>query len=469
MNDNRCPMTEDQTTRSSSRLSALPFPLSQVTPMPAPLPTFRRQQAATIATIYVAYATSMILRMIPTVAGTSITGDESLGIGLAQLTTIWSAGTYGAMVGKFICGWAADKFGGHKTFAIALFVSSAFVGLFATSSNLLMLQVTFFIALMAQSAGWPSMTRIIVNWVAPSEYGRVWGIVSTSSRVGTLTATALLGSLLAWISWRRMLGIATGMGVCAAIFYSLFLKERPDDPSAVLCSPATNTTKPGEQQNITLAHPFDGLTLSKVIPHFARSLRFWLICISLIGLTILWDFLILVPIYLRDTFHLTAAQASRAASAFPLGSLISVLAGGFLFDKLNRRTTAWVMAGLLTIAAGCLLTFPLLAEMKLSEPAMSIAPMALLFLFGVCVSPCYYIPCSVFSIDFGGPRSGFLVSLLDAVAFAVNGAFGHYSGRMIESAGWNNFITLLATICAASAVATFLFMHRHARKSQPAA
>ena len=77
------------------------------------------------------------------------------------------------MLGKFICGWAADRFGGKRTFAVALFVASAFVGLFAMSSTLLMFQVMFFVTLMAQAAGWPSMTKIIVNWVPVNQYGRV--------------------------------------------------------------------------------------------------------------------------------------------------------------------------------------------------------------------------------------------------------------------------------------------------------
>lgn len=426
--------------------------------------SFRRQQAATIATIYVAYATSMILRMIPTVAGTSIKGDASLGIGIDQWTTVLSAGTCGAMIGKFICGWAADKFGGHRTFAVALFVASAFVGLFAMSSTLRMFQLTFFITLMAQSAGWPSMTRNIVNWVAPSEYGRAWGILSTSSRVGTLTATFVLGSVLAWMSWRGMMGIAAGLGLAAAVFYSVCMTERPMDEEASTLQPLKNPFGNESHEPSKPAHPFDGLTLQQFLPHVVRSLRFWLICGSLMGLTILWDFLLLVPMYLQDTLHLTEAQASRAASAFPLGSLISVLTGGFVFDKLKRRTTAWVMAGLLSIAAGCLLCFPMLAELKLTGTAAAVAPLGLLFLFGVCVSPCYYIPCSVFSIDFGGPRSGFLVSLLDAVGFAATAIFYYFGGSLIKTAGWNTFISLLATICAASAVATFLFMHRHARK-----
>ena len=36
------------------------------------LSNYRRQQVTTIGTMYIGYAMSMVLRMIPTVAGTSI-------------------------------------------------------------------------------------------------------------------------------------------------------------------------------------------------------------------------------------------------------------------------------------------------------------------------------------------------------------------------------------------------------------
>jgi sugar phosphate permease len=266
------------------------------------------------------------------------------------------------MTGKFLCGWAADKFGGKRTFAVGLFVASVFVGLFAMSSSVAMFQLAFFFTLMAQAAGWPSMTKIITNWIPPKKYGEVWGILSTSSRVGTLTATFVLGSLLSWISWRGMLWIASGTGFLVMIWYALTMNERPasdvdlNDPHSGTDSagPADMAAKP--------AHPLDGLTLPQALPLIFGNVRFLLISGSMMGLTILWDFLLMAPMYLQDTLQLDNAQASRAASAFPLGSLISVLIGGFVFDRLNRRKMAWVLAGMLAAATACLLTFALLPQ-----------------------------------------------------------------------------------------------------------
>ncbi|MFN0052789.1 MAG: MFS transporter [Planctomycetales bacterium] len=419
-----------------------------------------RHQAATIAAMYLGYGMFMVLRMIPTVAGAAIVNDPSLGIDLEVWGEILSIGTCGAVAGKFICGYAADRLGGKRTFTLGLLGASVFVGLFGIASSEWMLQVTFFMALLAKSAGWPSMARIIVNWFQPRQYGRVWGILSTSSRVGTMAATFVLGSLLAWLSWRGMVWIAAGLGLLTAIAFGLLLKERP----GTLPATATDPGSP-ETPEPTVAHPFDGLPLKQALPRILGSLQFCLIAASLMGLGILWDFLLIVPMYLQDSLELSVASASRAASAFPLGSLISVLVGGYVFDKLSRFATAWVMGLLLAIATGCLAAFYLMPRWELSHEALLWLSLGLLFVFGLCVSPCYYIPMSVFSIEFGGPHAGFLIALLDALSFIATAVF-YFFGGALAKASWSQFLMVLGAISVWSLVTTWLFLLGESRRQR---
>jgi sugar phosphate permease len=421
-------------------------------------PQLLRQQVVVIAAMYVGYAIFMVLRMIPTVAGTAILEDQSLGIDLRIWGKILAVGTCGAVLGKFICGYAADKFGGKLTFTVGLLVASIFVASFGMVSDVRLFEAAFFIALMAKSAGWPSMARIIINWFRPDQYGRVWGILSTSSRLGTMAATFALGSLLAWMSWREMLWIAAGMGITGAIAFALLLKERP----TALATPETDEgSEPVTRK--AKPHPFDGTTVPEFGVRLVGSLQFWLIAASLMGLGILWDFLLMVPLFLQNILHLSAADASRAASAFPFGSLISVLIGGYVFDKLSRRTTAWVMGSLLTVATGCLVMFLKMPELGLSGDWPLWLSLALLFVFGLCVSPCYYIPMSVFSIEFGGPHSGFLIALLDAVSFVATAIFYYFGGGIAEKS-WSLFLTVLVAICIWSAVTMLMFLLGEARR-----
>ncbi len=411
-----------------------------------------RQQVIVVAAMYVGYAMFMVLRMIPTVAGTAIVNDHSMGIDLAVWGTILAIGDVGAVVGKFICGYAADKFGGKLTFTVGLLVASIFVGVFGFASDVRLFQAAFFVALMAKSAGWPSMARIIINWFRSDEYGRVWGILSTSSRVGTMAAMFGLGSLLAWISWRYVLWISAGLGILAAIAFVLLLKERPGASSTAA---ADGGAEPGPAP--AKPHPFDGTTLAEFIPRLAGSVQFWLIAASLMGLGILWDFLLMVPLFLQTTLQLSDADASRAASAFPFGSLISVLIGGYVFDKLNRRYTAWVMGVLLTIATCCLVAFLMMPGFGMAGVTALWLSLGLLFMFGLCVSPCYYIPMSVFSIEFGGPHSGFLIALLDAISFVATAVFYYYGGGIAKQS-WSLFLIVLVAISLWSVVMTFFFL-----------
>jgi OPA family sugar phosphate sensor protein UhpC-like MFS transporter len=413
-----------------------------------------------VATMYLGYAMFMVLRMIPTVAGGAMREDSELGIDLAVWGRILAMGTVGGVVGKFVGGYAADRFGGKITFTISLLVASIFVGLFALSSAVWAFQFTFFVALLAKSAGWPSMAKIILNWFRPSEYGRVWGVLSTSSRIGTLVATFLLGGLLAYLSWRLMLTLAAGAGVVTVVIFAFFLKERPAGKAATLGEDIADAI-PKE----TSPHPLDGTTLPQAVTVFLKSRQFWLITASLMGLTILWDFLLFVPMYLEDTLNLSVADASKAASAFPFGSLISVVVGGYFFDRLSRRSMAWVMGSLLALTAGCIAVFFMMPQFDLTQEALTSLSLGLLFLFGFCVSPCYYIPMSVFSIEFGGPHSGFLIALLDALAFASNAVFYYYAGEIAQE-GWNIFLLVLMAVAIWSLLTTFLFLAGEARRSK---
>ena len=412
---------------------------------------------ATIASMYVGYATFMVLRMIPTVTGASMRDDPTLDIDLSDLGLIFAMGTAGAVVGKFIGGLAADWFGGKWTFTVGLLLTSVFIGLFGLSNGLEMFQAMFFLALLAKSFGWPAMAKIITNWFSPQQYGTVWGVLATSSRVGTLVATMALGALLAVMPWRSLLGVAAGGGILAVVYFAFTLREHPVSGSLARHN--------DDRDAPPAPHPLDDLSLPAALWVFFTSRQFWLITGSLMGLTILWDFLLFVPLYLVDTLSLTVAQASMAASAFPLGSLVSVLAGGYVFDRLNRKQAARVFGLLLTVATGCLGTFLVMPHMGLAPASLTGLSVFLLFLFGVCVAPCYYIPMSVFAIEFGGPHSGFLIALLDAIAFGVNALFQLFAGRIAEIS-WQLFLAVLMAVSVASLAMMFWFLWGEAGRRQ---
>ena len=95
---------------------------------------------------------------------------------------------------------------------------------------------------------------------------------------------------------------------------------------------------------------------------------------------------------------------------------------------------------------------------------------ALILLFGVLTSPAYYIPMSIFSIEFGGPHSATLVCLIDMGGFAASASFGFLGGRLAAGAGgWTGFMTLLIVIGIVGTISTWLFMNGEYKASRAAA
>lgn len=424
---------------------------SATEPHPGPPfgPHSRRDQIATVVAMYVGYATFMMLRMAPTVASAAIYEDKSLGVDVAVWGRIVAAGIWGSVLGKLICGYAADRFGGRRTFAWGLLATSLCIGLFGVARTEWQFQAAFFLALAARAAGWPAMARLIGNWFTPAHYGRVWGVVSTSSRVGTLTATLGLGSLLVLVTWREMLWLSAALGLVATVALVMTLRERPGAPNGASID-ASGSAR-------------DETPLAESLSFIFSSPRFWLMAVSQMGLAILWDFLLMVPLYLKQTLGLSAAEASRAASAIPFGSLISVLAGGYLFDKLSRRATAAVMGLLLTIASVCVFLFLRMPTSGLSVDVVGMLSLWLLFTFGLCVSPCYYIPMSVFSMEFDSPRSGLVISLLDALSFVATATFYYYGGSLAKQS-WSLFLSVLLAVSIWSAISLVVFLLNEARR-----
>jgi sugar phosphate permease len=417
------------------------------------------RQIFTVFCMYVGYACFMVLKTATSTASVSIV-NEGL-FDLKQWGQIVAVGTFGGILGKFLTGWMADRLGGKVTFALGLLITSVALVLFALGSSVWLFGLALFVIYLAKAAGWPAMAKLIGNWFRPNQYGQVWGILSTSSRVGTIVATLCLGAILTWFAWRWMLVLTAGAGILVVLLCVFGLKERP--PAGP--PPEEPRASGDEPEPDKIPHPFDGISLSEAIYRFAGSLRFWLITGSLMGLTILMDFMNFIPMFLNQQVGLAENQAGMAASAFPFGSFVSVLVMGYVYDHLSRRKVSVLMGTLLTLAAGTILALYLMPGWSLEQDSEVALSVGLLFVFGLCISPCYYLPMSVFSIEFGGAHSGFLIALLDALGFAASMVFAWNAGSIHERWGWDGFIGALLAVSVWSILATVFFLLRESRVS----
>ncbi len=418
-------------------------------------PRFRWEMII-LGCMYVGYAALYMCQATVVISGPAMLSDPALGLNKTAWGAIIGWGTAGTLSGKLINGILADKIGGRRVFLFSLGLCMLATGIFGTLSGALYFSVAYFIALFAKSAGWPSMANLIRVWYAPNWRGRIWGILSSSSRFSSLFTALVLGSLLLVISWREV--IAVSVVITAGVILCLFfvLKQSPKDVGleALAASDRDLRHRPGPRP-----HPLDDATLAEALLSFIRSPRVWLICASIMCLTVLMEFQSFIPIYLKETFGLTAGIAAITSSAFPIGCLISVLAGGFVFDALTKKKRIFALGGLMGLAVCCVAVLLAIPQLGMPNSFRLWTTLSAIMFFGLAIAPCYYIPMSVFSVDFGGKHCGVLVGIIDAIGYLAAMVFDFLGGAVADEVdGWRHFLNILLNVSLIGTVTLILFL-----------
>ena len=420
-----------------------------------------------LASIYGAYAVLNICRTTVVISSPAMLDDPELGLNKTMWGAILGWGTAGTLVGKLTTGVMADRFGGRKVFLISIGFCMLATAIFGMVSKVFFFSIAFFIAMLAKSAGWPSMANLIRSWYPKFWRGRIWGILSSSSMSSSLFTSLVMGSLLLVISWRWVIASSLPIAGIFVILLFFYLKQSPTD---VGLEAMPSVEGDDNENNPNATHHLDNASLGKALISFLKSSRFWLICISIMSLTILMAFQSFLPLYLKEMFNLSPGKAGIASSVFPLGSMFSIVIGGFIFDKLTKKQRIFVLGGMMTLATGCIITLLWLPESNIQETSILSIGLSAIMIFGLMIAPCYLIPMSVFSLDFGGKHCGVLVGIIDAAGYFASMIFEFLGGAVADQVdGWQQFLHIILNVSIIGTISLILFLimdHRALSKSK---
>jgi MFS transporter, OPA family, sugar phosphate sensor protein UhpC len=409
--------------------------------------------------MYLGYMSLMVCRNTLIVASPAMIADQSLDLDKAGYGRLMAFHSMGGVVGKVISGFAVDRWGGRFIFLTVIMLTAGTTALFGLLNQFSLMAGLNLTGQAAKAGGWPAMAALIRTWYPPEQHGRVWGVISTSSRVGVMVATLFLGQLLVWnVPWRHLFYVSFGVGVLMFLVGFFFLKSGPEK---VGLSPLT--VAPDIQDEEVPLHPLDGHTTKEAARRFWGSKRVWLISITMALTTILMDFLNFIPVYLAESLKLDSGVAGKAATAFPAGCFVAVLGAGFLYDKLSKKNRVFGIGGMLVsgvISLGILWALP---GLGLNAGESYYVAVFCVFLFGLAIAPAYYIPMSVFSISYGGPHCGFLICLLDMFGYAGATVFNYFGGSLAQVYGWGAFLATLIAITLTSTITMVTFLHLEAK------
>jgi MFS transporter, ACS family, hexuronate transporter len=266
----------------------------------------------------------------------------------AQMGTIFSAFFGGYALFCFIGGWASDRFGPKRTYALAMLVWSVFCGLTAAASSfvaLLVLRVCFGIGEGPMGA---VTNKSVRNWFPPRETGIVMGLTpSGGNMVGAACAGPLVAMLASMFGWRVAFIAIMLLGLVWLAAWWWLMADRPSDSTRVGAA---------ERAYIEDARQGDATTrVSESLPlgHYLRSpLVLGLAFAFFASNYILYFFLSWLPSYLVDVRHLDIRSMSMLGSIPWIMGLLGCTLGGLFSDALLRRTGNPIFARKIIVVGG---------------------------------------------------------------------------------------------------------------------
>ncbi|XP_078615896.1 glycerol-3-phosphate transporter-like [Branchiostoma floridae x Branchiostoma japonicum] len=404
-----------------------------------------RWQVAIFCCLFLGYFSIILCRVGTEVSLAAMTDDKELEFTKFDAGTVLAYGNGAYIVGKMLAGAVADTFGGKRVMISALTAVVFFTSLYANVYIKVFFIAIFMVNKICMSSGWPALTKLVCIWFDEEHYGKVFSGMSIASRSGGLASTFLLGGLLsAGLHWRVILFVAATVAFCMMLLSVCILRESPVDLNL-----QPSIKKPKDDFKGGNGHPLEKAKLMEALLYFARSPAFWCLGTANLFLTGCMEMQSILPLYFKDSLHLSPGHAALVASSFQAGAVASLMIGGIVYDHISPRSRFLFLTSLLGVSTGCLVILWRVPDITIPLAGVVV------FVLGATISTPYYIPGGVFSMSFGGERyCSTLVSILDVFGYCASITMDSIMGAM----PWHDLFTAQVVSCVMALVFLGVFM-----------
>lgn len=383
--------------------------------------------------------------------------DEFKGQGVTKETLGYVAayGTAFYAAGKFLFGSLADVMGGRRMFLLGMAGAIVFTVLFGAGGPPM-----FLLAWMGnraiQASGWVGMVKLTSRWFSHSVYGRVMGFISLSYLFGDFLSRLFLSQLVAeGVGWRGIFYVSAAVLAVILVPTWYVIRDRPTDRG--LPEPEANP----ESLFLEVEDLEQRKKLGELLRPLLTSPTFWIVCALSFGFTFMREtFNDWTPTYLHEAAGMSEENAGRASSLFPLFGGLSVLAVGYLSDRVSSAGRALTIAiGLAVGTAGLLfLGYGALQ----GRTAVNVALVAAIGF--VLIGP-YSLLAGALSLGFGGKQgSATAAGWIDGVGYIGGILSGSLIGSIAEHQGWAPAFRVLALTAGLSCVVALVYWAQERRR-----
>lgn len=194
---------------------------------------------------------------------------------------------------------------------------------------------------------WPTSAKITAAWFPAKERGFATGIWDSSSKWGPAIAPAILVALMIAYGWRSLFHVTGAVGIAFAILF-LWLYRNPTGSKRLTREEFAyiEAGGGGHERSLTTS----SIKWRSLFGH--RSV--WGMILGYFCAIWLWNlFLVFLPLYLLDRFHISLAQLGVYASIPWFGGAAGEIVAGWIAKKLVDRGVASSLSAKRVIIVCC--------------------------------------------------------------------------------------------------------------------
>lgn len=362
-----------------------------------------------------------------------------------ELGFAFSAFAYPYAIFQLFGGWLGDKLGPRKILAwFGLTVALASI-LTAFASGLTSLVVCRVLLGIGEAPSLPAATTAMSRWLPVERRGFAQGVTHACSRVGSaLTPPAVALAMTLW-NWHAAFIAAGVIGVIWVALWYWYFRDEPGQHKAASALDLSALPQPrGNDTRVTVP----------VRKLFVRILPLTLVdfCYA----WTLWVFLTWLPLFFLHNYHLNLKRSALFTSGVFVAGIVGDALGGYVSDKVYKRTANLKKARRNVIAAGMAGALLFLVPVLLMKD-LTIVAICLCLAFmsmELVIAPLWAVPMDI-APRFAGTASSFM-----NIGFGVAGVASPLTfGYIIDRTGNWHLPFLLSIALLLLGIAASFWMH----------
>lgn len=286
-------------------------------------------------------------------------GLSDVQLGIVGAAFMWVYACFG-----FIAGIVGDRFK-RKTLIIGglIFWSLVTIGT-ALSTNYTHLVICRALEGLGEAFYFPASMSLLSDYHSKATRSKAMAFHQSSVYAGTIAGGAVAGYMGEYYGWHSSFYMFGGLGILLGILLITFLREPVRGQSEIQNGTLVSSQVPEISQPANIFSGIDSIFKIKMV---------WILIMVFIGANFVASiFLTWMPSFLYQKFHMSLSMAGLNATAYlQIASVLGVIAGGYLADKLVIRYRGGRM---MTQSIGLILGVPFifLAGWTLSVPVLII-------------------------------------------------------------------------------------------------